>query len=378
MSPGSTTQTFSNNEYTVAGLFSGCGGLDIGFKKAGFKVVWANEWDADAAISYESLMGHSPIVEDIWNVLDEIPDVDIIIGGPPCQSFSLIGKRLEEDSRGKLVHAFSEAIRRKMPKAFVMENVPGLVSSSIDGVRLPAHLITGFEKLGYQAKLYKVMATDYFVPQRRNRILIIGVLKGYPPDYLVNGSEFAKIIQLSDQDLPVTARDALDDLPIAGPKNSTKLIKYTKNPRSGYAKLMRINADEFVSLQNMPTMSVLDQEFVKHIPPGGNYMDVPDEFSTKRIMNFKKTGGRTTTYGRLDPNKPSYTINTYFNRPNVGANYHYKYARLITVREALRLQSFPDEFTPFYKSQRSLHMQIGNAVPPLLARAIAESLKTVI
>jgi len=117
---------------------------------------------------------------------------------------------------------------------------------------------------------------------------------------------------------------------------------------------------------------------VKHIPPGGNYTNIPDEISTTRIMSFKKTGGRTTTYGRLHPEKPAYTINTYFNRPNVGANYHYEDERLITVREALRLQSFPDHFTPYYSNQRSLHMQVGNAVPPLLARAIAESLHKIL
>ena len=174
---------------------------------------------------------------------------------------------------------------------------------------------------------------------------------------------------------PVTAFEALDDLPEASDKGSQAPTRYTEGPHSEYSKLMRRNSADFVTLHNMPTMSALDLELVKHIPPGGNYVDIPDEIATARIMKIKASGGRTTTYGRLHPGKPSYTINTYFNRPNVGANYHYKFPRLITVREALRLQSFPDSFTPVFSNQRSLHMQIGNAVPPLLARSIAESLK---
>ena len=95
-------------------------------------------------------------------------------------------------------------------------------------------------------------------------------------------------------------------------------------------------------------------------------------------MKFKITGGRTTTYGRLHPDKPSHTINTYFNRPNVGTNYHYREERLITVREAMRLQSFPDHFEPYFSNQRSLHKQIGNAVPPLMAQGIAYSISKMI
>ena len=151
-------------------------------------------------------------------------------------------------------------------------------------------------------------------------------------------------------------------------------MEYKSSPNSAFVEIMRIGSDNFVSLQTMPTMSALDKEFVKHIPQGGNYLNIPDEISTPRIMKFKMTGGRTTTYGRLSEELPAYTINTYFNRPNVGANYHYSEDRLITVREAMRLQSFPDLFTPIYKSLRELHIQIGNAVPPLLGEALAYTL----
>lgn len=112
-------------------------------------------------------------------------------------------------------------------------------------------------------------------------------------------------------------------------------------------------------------------KIIMAVKPGGNYMDVPDAIATKRIMNFKKTGGRTTTYGRLHSDKASYTLNTYFSRPNVGCNIHFSEDRLITIREGLRLQSFPDDFVVYSSSKSGAYKQVGNAVPPLLAKALA-------
>jgi len=120
-------------------------------------------------------------------------------------------------------------------------------------------------------------------------------------------------------------------------------------------------------------MSNKDKEIVAYIPPGGNYQDIPDHIAPGRVLKFKETGGRTTTYGRLHPDEPAYTINTYFRRPNVGCNFHYSEPRLITPREAMRFQSFPDWFELTYSSQDERNAFIGNAVPPLLAHAIAWS-----
>nr|MBX2846121.1 DNA cytosine methyltransferase [Saprospiraceae bacterium] len=118
-----------------------------------------------------------------------------------------------------------------------------------------------------------------------------------------------------------------------------------------------------------------DKELMEHIPPGGNYQDVPDNVATTRILNFKKTGGRTTTYGRLSKDMPSYTLNTHFNRLNVGCNIHYAKKRLISLREGLRLQSFPDDFEIISSNKRNYYVQIGNAVPPMLGKAWADHLK---
>lgn len=365
----------SVNNITVAGLFSGCGGLDFGFYQAGYDIVWANELSEDAALSYEKLIGHKPVVDDIWNIIDKVPKVDVIIGGPPCQSFSLAGKRIEDDPRGQLVFAYLKVIQKVKPKAFVMENVAGLTASKVNGVRLPEHLKEQFEALGYKVTIEKLIATDYFVPQRRKRVFLIGhMVDGFNIN-IPKLKKFSDAINREGLTKVVNVSEALDDLSSPLPKGSKSSIAYKSPPHSAYSELMRESNNGVVHLQSMPTMSDKDLEFVKHIPPGGNYTNIPDEISTIRIMKFKATGGRTTTYGRLHPENPAYTINTYFNRPNVGANYHHYEERLITVREAMRLQSFPDFFTPFYSSQRSLHMQVGNAVPPLMAWAVAESLK---
>ena len=365
----------NSSSLSVAGLFVGCGGLDYGFHKAGFNMVWANEFSADAAKSYTDLIGHSVVVDDIWNVINDIPNVDILVGGPPCQSFSLVGKRLDADPRSKLVFAFQQAIERAQPKAFVMENVPGLMASRIDGKRLHIYLAELFEKMGYTVSILKLVATEFFVPQKRQRVLMVG--HRFPDQCfeLITTTDFAQLLGEPTLSKPVSVAEALNDLPTPLVKSSKIPNAYDQAPHSAYSRLMRERGNSHVTLQSMPTMSALDREFIRHIPQGGNYTNIPDYVSTKRIMSFKATGGRTTTYGRLHQDKPAYTINTYFNRPNVGANYHHLEERLITVREAMRLQSFPDHFTPYYSNQRSLHQQIGNAVPLLMAHAVAESLK---
>jgi DNA (cytosine-5)-methyltransferase 1 len=234
-----------------------------------------------------------------------------------------------------------------------------------------------FRDLGYETAIEKIIATDYLVPQKRVRVFLIGWRGGLSRWEKPSVLSVAKFLGMKKATsyADTTAKQALGDLPHPSAKGSNIPARYISEPLNHFSAFLRRKTNGSVSLHSMPTMSALDREFVLHIPPGGNYMNIPDKLSTARILKFKKTGGRTTTYGRLHPNKPAYTVNTYFNRPNVGTNYHYSQDRLITVREALRLQSFPDDFVPIHTSQRSLHMQVGNAVPPLLSYAIASSIK---
>jgi len=340
--------------------------------------VWANDIDNDAALTYSKFIDDHIVVGDISTLINEIPKAELIIGGPPCQSFSLVGKRTDDDHRGKFVFSFLKIISKRRPLAFVMENVPGLCSSKIENERLHHYLLKQFIKLGYTTNLFLLNALDFYVPQNRKRLFLIGNRLNKNVQ-IMKGIDFVeKILKIKSAKLPVSCKDALNDLPIPT-KDKNKIFLYNnRNEISSYALIMRQGCNQELCLHFIPTMSERDELFVKHIPPGGNYKNIPDEISTKRIMKFKSTGGRTTTYARLHPERPAYTINTYFNRPNVGANYHYSQDRLITPREGLRLQSFPDYFAPVYKSQRSLYRQIGNAVPPLMAYGIAESLKMTI
>ncbi|HCR9735355.1 TPA: DNA cytosine methyltransferase [Citrobacter koseri] len=362
--------------FTVASLFCGIGGLDLGFEWAGFEIVWANDIAKAAVDSYPLNFGRSVTHADINELsIATIPNTDVIIGGPPCQSFSLVGQRKPDDQRGQLVFRFLDIIREKRPRAFVMENVPGMAASKIDGHRLPEILMKEYISLGYNVSLMHLDASDYLVPQKRRRIFMVGILDSNFKMPLP--SEFAKQcygIEIFNYDNG--AASAIGDLgePVCKGENAN----YRDVVPSMFAKIMRRSMVNKVSLHETPRMSDTDKRLLSFIPPGGNYQNVPDEQATGRILNFKKTGGRTTTYARLHPERPSYTVNTYFRRPNVGSNFHYEYDRLITAREAMRFQSIPDHFIAVYNSQDARNALIGNAVPPLLAHAVAWGLKLVL
>lgn len=358
---------------TVVSLFTGLGGLDLGFHLAGFRIVWANELAENAGRSYEANFGLRPQCGDITHIpIEEIPDADVIIGGPPCQSFSLVGQRRSNDDRGKLVFKFRDIILSKMPEAFVMENVPGMAASRVDGLRLPKMLANEFEEVGYHITVTKLLATDYLVPQLRSRIFILGARLG--PVESPDPDAFAReCYGVTRSEFDISAKAAIGDLGI--PVSKGELASYSSTPHSALSRILRQGNADKVSLHEMPRMSDLDTEFIRHIPPGGNYRDIPDAVSTARIMKFKASGGRTTTYGRLHPDRPAYTINTYFRRPNVGYNFHYSDPRLITPREAMRFQCFPDHFQVFYGAQDERNSYIGNAVPSFLGQAVAWTIR---
>ncbi len=373
MADGETTVTGERKRYTVASLFCGLGGLDLGFQWEGFGIIWANDNSQHAVKSHLMNFGVEAVCADIMQLpLSEIPDADVIIGGPPCQSFSLVGQRLKDDPRSGLVSRFLEVIEYKRPKAFVMENVPGMAASHVNGRRLPEVLEEAFVALGYHVTKMNLVATDYLVPQLRKRLILIGCLSS--PVKNIDKFAFAREcygIDLATYDL--SAKGAIDDLGPCSPKG--KRAKYHAGRLSAFAKLMREANLHDVSLHESPRMSDTDKLLVSYIPPGGNFMDIPDQVAPGRVLKFKKSGGRTTTYGRLHPDKPAYTINTYFRRPNVGCNFHYSELRLITPREAMRFQSIPDHFELSFGAQDQRNSLIGNAVPPLMARAIAWNLR---
>lgn len=355
----------------VVSLFSGGGGLDLGFKNTGFEIIWAIDIDKEAVASYRKNIGEHILLEDITTInIENIPQADIVIGGPPCQSFSLVGKRQVDDARGDLVWNYIEIIAKVNPKFFVFENVVGLKSAKTsEGTKVIDDLLVAFSDLGYDVKWEVLNAADYGVPQRRKRIFLVGTKEKYE-------FEFPKATHsengVDGRTKWVSVEEALGDLPFPSESGN---VPYSSRPLTHYQAKMRENNDsEFVTEHTLPNLSDLDKEIISHIPVGGNYMNVPNSVPSKRIMKFKETGGRTTCYGRLVPDMPSYTINTHFNRPNVGCNIHYREKRLITIREALRLQSFTDDYQVISKTKRGKHTVVGNAVPPLLSEAIAKEI----
>lgn len=353
-------------------LFSGGGGMDLGFKLAGYNIIWAIDNNKNAVATYRENIGKNIHCLDINNVsLDEIPSCDIIIGGPPCQSFSLAGKRNVEDARGRLVWRYMEIISHCRPKGFVFENVTGLVSAkNSHGEKILTLLENAFREIGYTLSTKVINAADYGIPQRRKRVIIVGLYGErkflFPP---------AEYSEDENQGLKkyISVEDALGDLPISSADDTEK--EYLSAPMNHYQIMMRKHNRNTVTEQTTQRMSDLDKFIIQHVKPGGNYMDIPSDVPSDRIRRLQKEGGHTTCYGRLDPKKPSYTINTYFNRPNVGCNIHYHYDRMITVREAMRLQSFPDWFKIISSSKQGKNLIIGNAVPPLLAYKIAKKIK---
>lgn len=354
----------------VVSLFSGGGGLDLGFKNAGYDIIWAVDNDQNAVDTYRYNIGKHIIYKDINEISwQEIPDCDVIIGGPPCQSFSLAGKRNTEDERGRLVWKYIEIIRGKKPELFLFENVTGLLSArGQNGEKIIDRLFTAFQEIGYVITWKVMNAADYGVPQKRRRLIIVGCKKGrdfqFPnPTHSRDGVKGEKYVSVAE---------AIADLPEA--IREERAQKYAMKAQTPYQKKMR-GKNHLVTEQVLPKMSDLDQYIISHVKPGGNYRDIPTDVNSQRIRRLQREGGHTTCYGRMKAEEPSYTINTYFNRPNVGCNIHYSANRLITVREALRLQSFPDHFKLISKTKQGKHLIVGNAVPPLLAERLAEELK---
>ena len=357
----------------VVSLFSGGGGLDLGFMSEGYQIIWAIDNNQNAVNTYKHNIGSHIICSDI-NAIDisSIPHADVVIGGPPCQSFSLAGNRNTEDSRGQLVWKYIEIIEHIKPQAFLFENVIGLLSAkNSKNEKIIDNLKFAFKSIGYHIKQQVINAADYGVPQKRNRVILVGLKKNiefkFPePTHSADGINLPKYISV---------QEALGDLPSATETNEP--LAYNQIAQTSYQKLMRGN-NTYVLDHTIPQMSDLDKYIVAHVKPGGNYMDIPSEVNSKRIKRLQEHGGHTTCYGRMLPEQPSYTINTYFNRPNVGCNIHYSEDRLITIREALRLQSFPDNYVLVSSSKQGKSLIVGNAVPPLLAKIMASTLKNYI
>ena len=339
------------SKYRVLDLFCGCGGLSLGFEMAGFDVVLAiDNWE-DALVTYRQNHRYSIALNGDLLTLDPMDvereyglhDISVIIGGPPCQGFSVAGKRIIDDDRNKLYKSFVRFVKHFKPKAFVMENVPNILS--IGGGAIKDSIVKDFSELGYKVVYRVLTASDYGVPQNRRRAIFVG-LRDKTFDYPIpNVKE------------KVTTEEALSDLP----ENSvTDGEAYPIPALSDYQKMMRTHTDKLYNHQ-ITIHTPETQRIIAMVPDGGNYKNLPKEMWSLRKVHIAWT--------RMDSKKPCFTIDTgHFH------HFHYKFNRVPTVRESARIQSFPDSFI-FIGGKGSQLRQVGNAVPPLMAKAIAEQLK---
>lgn len=356
-------------------LFAGAGGMTLGFTKLtghSFETVWANDFNEYAAKTYNENFGKHCVVGDIVDILEDpktvIPKADVVIGGPPCQGFSLLNKNRDDDPRKQLWRPFMDIVELSGASVFVMENVPQLLESFEHG-----EIVGVAEKMGFQVQSRKLCSADYGVPQVRWRAFIIGC-------------KFAN---------PST---------VFPPK------KTHFNPRNGYRKAFTEDFDAYIS-EPLPWSSVRDAignlpepkgtEIRNEKPPLDihfgrspteksmeRYRAIPEEGMNRFDLQkraphltpacwIRKTSGGTDLFGRLWWDRPSVTIRTEFFKPEKGRYLHPVQHRPITHREAARIQSFPDNFK-FLGTKTEIAKQIGNAVPPLLAARIADCVYTLI
>lgn len=332
---------------TVIDLFAGAGGMTSGFRDAGFRPLLAVEIDPDAAATYRANFGDHVLAQAIETVPDEwFPPADVIIGGPPCQGFSALG-RMNGERRNKnlngLWREYARVLERVAPAVFVLENVPQLLKSS------EFSAFTAFaERVGYVIRAEVLNASLFGVPQDRRRAIVIGSRVGTPRMPTPHGSKTR------------TVEDAIGRLPV---------------PTGNGERLAADHLSSGLDLHFKRNPRPFSIRRYKYVPEGGNRFDLMEQAPelTPRCWLEKPTGS-TDVFGRLSWDKPALTIRTEFFKPEKGRYLHPEQHRPITHLEASLLQTFPRTYK-WSGSKTSIARQIGNAVPRLLAVAIAREVR---
>lgn len=359
-----------NKQLNCIELFAGSGGLGTGFQKKGFNIISANDVWASAGKTY---VANHPnvnyIVKDISELTgDELlkdtnytkEDVDVIIGGPPCQGFSTLGKRFIDDPRNKLFKEYVRIVNEIKPKFFVMENVAGILS--MEGGKVLKNILESFDNIGYKVKYQLLNAAEYGVPQQRERTIFIGTrldieLKHPKKTHSLTGEKGYK--------KALTLWDAISDLP----QDDTKEItEYLVDPLNDFQKNIRSKSNK-ISNHKPSTHNEKAINMMKYIPVGKSAWDVKD-----MPKEFMPTSGYGNTYARLNPNEPGMTITRNFACISSSRCIHPFANRGLTAREAARIQTYPDNYI-FMGSKTDIHLQIGNSVPPILGEKIADTIK---
>lgn len=350
-------------EYRVLDLFCGAGGFSCGLDMVrGISTEVALDFEQQAIDTFKKNFKNAVCVcgdirdEDIKSrVVKACKDrkVNMIIGGPPCQGFSLKGKNLGlKDPRNFLFLEYVDMVKRIKPEVFIVENVKNMVSSG-EGYFIK-QIYNEFEKLGYTLNHGILCAYDFGVPQTRERTIIIGTLN---PKGITLPTKCSKN--------KTTVRDAISDLAYLESGQGSDESDYINDPQSAYQKLLRGRCKKLYNHKATSHKQIAIDK-LKLIPAEGDKSSLPKNMHGNQIFSC--------TWGRLKWDEPSPTIDTRFDTPSNGRNSHPVLNRAITPREAARIQSFPDKFV-FYGCKTSICKQIGNAVPPLMAKAIGEHIQ---
>jgi len=362
-------------------LFAGCGGLSLGFEMAGFKIPLAIEKDEWASETYKYNHPTTKVltediteINDLEKLLEDNIIIDGIIGGPPCQGFSLSGNRDSSDPRNSLFMQFVRFVRNFKPKFFVMENVTGILSMKTKNGELVKDIILSeFIDSNYNVEIFKLNAAEYGVPQSRNRVFFIGIRKDLKFDKETLTPK--PIFMGKDQ---VTIEEAIMDLPQILSGQGQEVSDYTNSPITKYQKWARKNSNVLKNHVAMRHTQRLIERF-KNINFGESVAHVSEEHKqrTRGDANIISEKVYSQNNMRPYPNKPSPTVPASFQ-----SNFIHPYLnRNYTAREGARLQSFPDTYhfcgkrtTMSWEKNLSQYQQIGNAVPPLLSNAIAKNI----
>lgn len=419
---------------TFVDLFCGAGGLSEGFRQAGWEPAAGSDIDPDAMATYRRNFPEATAIGgDLREsrvrsrLLDAASGVDIVAGGPPCQAFSQVQNhaRIIDDPRNSLYREFVKIVTKAEPKAFVMENVPGLAQMGALEQILEDLACRG----AYRVRAAVVDAADFGVPQSRKRIVFIGMHRSHDQavplpvgtaatdrlrleresarrQYRVAWSpgpddspEWLSVLNDPWDESIVSTQQAIGDLAGLRPGNGRYDLEVLAGslpaPSSAFQKAMRDNPNDAVANMGVPRINGDTRLRLSHIPPGGNYLDLPDEMRG-RYLTEQRWGPHNGSsrlsrrhyyaYRRLHPEIWSWTLNT-----KADSVYHWAVPRALSVREFARLQSFPDRFVFTTDPRRgdlpgrigggpghSCYRQVGNAVPPLLGKAIAEALRRVV
>ncbi|QLJ04938.1 DNA (cytosine-5-)-methyltransferase [Streptomyces sp. NEAU-sy36] len=376
---------------TAIDLFCGAGGLTQGFKSVGFDVKFALDLDQDSCATYK--LNHPEVEVECASITDFTPEeiawraggqVDVVIGGPSCQGFSTAGRRTrwvdEADERNALWKHMLAVVSHLRPRAFLMENVPGMVYWR-DG-QFGKVILEEFEKLGYSVSKDILLAADYGVPQRRRRLFIVGILGdgefqfpqpthmgGWRRDTLHLWEKKRKEKGLLKH---LTVWDAIGDLPPIEDGSGLVEQAYGAGRRSTPLSKTLRNGARVLRDHEVQPLSDEYKKLLSHVPIGGTWRDIPPYLLPDRYRGMRRTDS-TNLLGRLDPKLPSYTITTQFSNVTTGCNTHPYEERPLSVREGARLQTFPDTYR-FVGNLTSKCRQIGNAVPVQLAAVLASAI----